>query len=115
MRNTKSMSHLMPISCPSCGRTLFDLKEISAQIREKTSNLPGVLIAITGCIVNGPGEMADAVWVPTAKVKAEVYHFLLDYITTTKPQSCEEVLNSYNKNGGMSLCNQIFHISSDWQ
>lgn len=78
------------VSCPSCGRTLFDLQEISAQIREKTSHLPGVSvshlflsllsyykkveflcsenehcfhpwqIAIMGCIVNGPGEMADA-------------------------------------------------------
>ncbi|KAJ0977301.1 hypothetical protein J5N97_012775 [Dioscorea zingiberensis] len=48
------------VSCPSCGRTLFDLQEISAQIREKTSHLPGVSIAIMGCIVNRPGEMADA-------------------------------------------------------
>lgn len=48
------------ISCPSCGRTLFDLQEVSARIREKTEHLPGVKIAIMGCIVNGPGEMADA-------------------------------------------------------
>ncbi|KAJ0965518.1 hypothetical protein J5N97_026656 [Dioscorea zingiberensis] len=47
------------VSCPSCGRTLFDLQEISAQIREKTSHLRGVSIAIMGCIVNRPGEMAD--------------------------------------------------------
>lgn len=56
MRNTKTEY----VSCPSCGRTLFDLQEISAQIRERTSHLPGVSIAIMGCIVNGPGEMADA-------------------------------------------------------
>nr|AJA32314.1 chloroplast 1-hydroxy-2-methyl-2-(E)-butenyl-4-diphosphate synthase [Narcissus tazetta] len=56
MRNTKTEY----VSCPSCGRTLFDLQEISAQIREKTLHLPGVSIAIMGCIVNGPGEMADA-------------------------------------------------------
>ncbi|KAL6532648.1 hypothetical protein OROHE_014070 [Orobanche hederae] len=56
MRNTKTEY----VSCPSCGRTLFDLQEISADIREKTSHLPGVSIAIMGCIVNGPGEMADA-------------------------------------------------------
>ncbi|KAL8089837.1 hypothetical protein AgCh_039342 [Apium graveolens] len=56
MRNTKTEY----VSCPSCGRTLFDLQEISAEIREKTSHLPGVSIAIMGCIVNGPGEMADA-------------------------------------------------------
>jgi (E)-4-hydroxy-3-methylbut-2-enyl-diphosphate synthase len=48
------------ISCPSCGRTLFDLQETTAVIREKTDHLKGVKIAIMGCIVNGPGEMADA-------------------------------------------------------
>ena len=48
------------ISCPSCGRTLFDLQEVSQKIRARTSHLPGVKIAIMGCIVNGPGEMADA-------------------------------------------------------
>lgn len=48
------------ISCPSCGRTLFDLQETTAMIRSATSHLKGVKIAIMGCIVNGPGEMADA-------------------------------------------------------
>ena len=48
------------VSCPSCGRTLFDLQEVTEQIKEKTGHLPGVAIAIMGCIVNGPGEMADA-------------------------------------------------------
>ncbi len=48
------------ISCPSCGRTLFDLQETTALIRSATSHLKGVKIAIMGCIVNGPGEMADA-------------------------------------------------------
>lgn len=48
------------ISCPSCGRTLFNLQDVASRIREKTSHLPGVKIAIMGCIVNGPGEMADA-------------------------------------------------------
>lgn len=48
------------ISCPSCGRTLFDLQDVSKRIRARTSHLPGVKIAIMGCIVNGPGEMADA-------------------------------------------------------
>lgn len=48
------------ISCPSCGRTLFDLQEVSQRIEAQTSHLPGVKIAIMGCIVNGPGEMADA-------------------------------------------------------
>jgi (E)-4-hydroxy-3-methylbut-2-enyl-diphosphate synthase len=48
------------ISCPSCGRTLFDLQETTAKIRARTSHLKGVKIGIMGCIVNGPGEMADA-------------------------------------------------------
>lgn len=48
------------ISCPSCGRTLFDLQETTAKIRKVTNHLKGVKIAIMGCIVNGPGEMADA-------------------------------------------------------
>lgn len=48
------------ISCPSCGRTLFDLQETTAKIRQHTSHLKGVKIGIMGCIVNGPGEMADA-------------------------------------------------------
>lgn len=48
------------ISCPSCGRTLFDLEEATARVRERTSHLKNVKIAIMGCIVNGPGEMADA-------------------------------------------------------
>jgi len=48
------------ISCPSCGRTLFDLEETTARIKARTQHLKGVKIAIMGCIVNGPGEMADA-------------------------------------------------------
>jgi len=56
MRNTKTEY----VSCPSCGRTLFDLQEVTAMITEKTGHLPGVSIAVMGCIVNGPGEMADA-------------------------------------------------------
>jgi (E)-4-hydroxy-3-methylbut-2-enyl-diphosphate synthase len=48
------------ISCPSCGRTLFDLQETTAKIRTRTDHLKGVKIGIMGCIVNGPGEMADA-------------------------------------------------------
>ena len=56
MRNTKTEY----VSCPSCGRTLFDLQEVTAAISERTGHLPGVAIAVMGCIVNGPGEMADA-------------------------------------------------------
>jgi len=56
MRNTKTEY----VSCPSCGRTLFDLQTVTAEIAEATGHLPGVTIAVMGCIVNGPGEMADA-------------------------------------------------------
>jgi (E)-4-hydroxy-3-methylbut-2-enyl-diphosphate synthase len=56
MRNIKTEY----VSCPSCGRTLFDLQDVTEQIRTTTGHLPGVSIAVMGCIVNGPGEMADA-------------------------------------------------------
>ena len=48
------------VACPSCGRTLFNLIDVTAHIKEVTNHLDGVTIAIMGCIVNGPGEMADA-------------------------------------------------------
>ncbi len=48
------------ISCPSCGRTLFDLEQTTARIKARTAHLKGVKIAVMGCVVNGPGEMADA-------------------------------------------------------
>ncbi|MBC8197436.1 MAG: (E)-4-hydroxy-3-methylbut-2-enyl-diphosphate synthase [Candidatus Marinimicrobia bacterium] len=63
------------ISCPSCGRTLFDLQETTAEIRKKTNHLKGVKIGIMGCIVNGPGEMADADfgYVGTGEGKISLY------------------------------------------
>jgi (E)-4-hydroxy-3-methylbut-2-enyl-diphosphate synthase len=48
------------ISCPSCGRTLFDLERTTARIQARTGHLKGLKIAVMGCVVNGPGEMADA-------------------------------------------------------
>eukprot|EP00388_Colpodella_angusta_P011660 GDKJ01029754.1.p1 GENE.GDKJ01029754.1~~GDKJ01029754.1.p1 ORF type:complete len:853 (-),score=234.67 GDKJ01029754.1:48-2606(-) len=56
MRRTKTEF----VSCPSCGRTLFDLQEVTNTIKALTGHIPGLAIAIMGCIVNGPGEMADA-------------------------------------------------------
>ena len=63
------------ISCPSCGRTLFDLQETTAKIRKVTDHLKGIKIGIMGCIVNGPGEMADADYgyVGTGKDKIALY------------------------------------------
>ena len=64
------------ISCPSCGRTLFDLQSTTAKIRSRTHHLKGVKIAIMGCIVNGPGEMADADfgYVGSGPGKITLYH-----------------------------------------
>lgn len=64
------------ISCPGCGRTLFDLQSVARKVREETKNLPGLKIAIMGCIVNGPGEMADADFglVGSKPGKLSLYH-----------------------------------------
>ena len=64
------------ISCPSCGRTFFDLESTTSQIKERTSHLKGVKIAIMGCVVNGPGEMADADfgYVGAGPGKISLYH-----------------------------------------
>lgn len=72
MRNIKTEF----VSCPSCGRTLFDLQETTAGITAATGHLPGVTIAIMGCIVNGPGEMADADfgYVGTLPGKVDLYY-----------------------------------------
>jgi len=72
MRNTKTEF----VSCPSCGRTLFDLQETTAKIQIATGHLPGVTVAVMGCIVNGPGEMADADfgYVGTLPGKIDLYY-----------------------------------------
>ena len=64
------------ISCPSCGRTFFDLESTTEQIKTRTSHLKGVKIAIMGCVVNGPGEMADADfgYVGSGPGKINLYH-----------------------------------------
>ena len=71
MRSTKTEF----VSCPSCGRTLFDLQTTTAKITEATGHLPGVTVAVMGCIVNGPGEMADADfgYVGTLPGKVDLY------------------------------------------
>ena len=63
------------ISCPGCGRTLYDLQGTLAQIKERTSHLKGLKIGVMGCIVNGPGEMADADYgyVGAARGKVSLY------------------------------------------
>ncbi|MBG30351.1 MAG: 4-hydroxy-3-methylbut-2-en-1-yl diphosphate synthase [Opitutae bacterium] len=63
------------VACPSCGRTLFDLESTTQRVKESTNHLKGVTIAVMGCIVNGPGEMADADfgYVGTAPGKVDLY------------------------------------------
>jgi (E)-4-hydroxy-3-methylbut-2-enyl-diphosphate synthase len=63
------------IACPSCGRTLFDIQDTLAKVRTATSHLKHLKIAVMGCIVNGPGEMADADYgyVGSAKGKVSLY------------------------------------------
>ena len=63
------------VACPSCGRALFDLEGTTQRVKESTNHLKGVTIAVMGCIVNGPGEMADADfgYVGTAPGKVDLY------------------------------------------
>jgi (E)-4-hydroxy-3-methylbut-2-enyl-diphosphate synthase len=64
------------IACPGCGRTMYDLQEVFEQVKAKTAHMKNVVIAVMGCIVNGPGEMADADWgyVGEGNHKVSIYH-----------------------------------------
>ena len=90
------------ISCPSCGRTLFDLQTAAAKIRERTSHLTGLKIGIMGCIVNGPGEMADADYgyVGAAHGKITLYK-QREVMKRNIPeeQAVEELINLIKANG----------------
>jgi (E)-4-hydroxy-3-methylbut-2-enyl-diphosphate synthase len=98
MRSTKTEF----VSCPSCGRTLFDLQEVTAQISERTGHLPGVAIAIMGCIVNGPGEMADADfgYVGGAPGKVDLY-VGKEVVRRNIPneEACDELIQLIKDNG----------------
>ena len=90
------------ISCPSCGRTQFDLMETTALVREKTSHLKGLKIAVMGCIVNGPGEMADADYgyVGTGRGRISLYkgHELVKS-NISSDDSVEELIKIIKNNG----------------
>ena len=90
------------ISCPSCGRTLFDIQEITAKIRQKTQHLKGLKIGVMGCIVNGPGEMADADYgyVGSGKGKISLYKNK-DVIKKNIPTetAVEELIQLIKENG----------------
>jgi len=90
------------ISCPSCGRTLFDLQETTAMIRNRTDHLKGVKIGIMGCIVNGPGEMADADYgyVGSGKGKITLYRGQ-DVVKRSVPseQAVDELIELIKEDG----------------
>ena len=90
------------ISCPSCGRTQFDLMETTAMVRKRTSHLKGLKIAIMGCIVNGPGEMADADYgyVGTGIKKISLYkgHNVIKKDLSSE-ESVDELINLIKENG----------------
>ncbi|MCC2546257.1 (E)-4-hydroxy-3-methylbut-2-enyl-diphosphate synthase [Hymenobacter sp. BT175] len=96
------MSKTEYISCPSCGRTLFDLQETTAMIRKRTDHLKGVKIGIMGCIVNGPGEMADADYgyVGVGKGKIALYRGQ-DVIKKSVPeaQAVDELIELMREDG----------------
>ena len=90
------------ISCPSCGRTLFDLQETTGKIREKTGHLKGLKIGIMGCIVNGPGEMADADYgyVGTGPGKITLYkEKTVVRKNVDEENAVEELINLIKENG----------------
>ncbi|MGZ3920785.1 MAG: (E)-4-hydroxy-3-methylbut-2-enyl-diphosphate synthase [Bacteroidia bacterium] len=90
------------ISCPSCGRTLFDLQETTQKIRERTYHLKGIKIGIMGCIVNGPGEMADADYgyVGTGPGKISLYKGKeVVKKNVTSETAVDELINLIKENG----------------
>ncbi|MFN5067735.1 MAG: flavodoxin-dependent (E)-4-hydroxy-3-methylbut-2-enyl-diphosphate synthase, partial [Aphanizomenon sp.] len=89
------------ISCPSCGRTLFDLQETTAKIRSRTSHLKGVKIGIMGCIVNGPGEMADADYGYVGKTPGYIslYRGREEIKKVPETQGVEELINLIKADG----------------
>ncbi|MCL2596597.1 MAG: (E)-4-hydroxy-3-methylbut-2-enyl-diphosphate synthase [Paludibacter sp.] len=93
------------ISCPSCGRTLFDLQSVVAKIKEKTSHLKGLKIGIMGCIVNGPGEMADADY---GYVGAKAGH-----ISLYKKQTC--IRKNIPEHQAVEALINLIKENGDWQ
>ncbi|MAR64760.1 MAG: 1-hydroxy-2-methyl-2-(E)-butenyl 4-diphosphate synthase, partial [Flammeovirgaceae bacterium] len=89
------------ISCPSCGRTQFDLQKTTDKVRKRTGHLKGLKIAVMGCIVNGPGEMADADYgyVGTGRNKISLYkgHNLIKSHIDSK-DSITELINLIKNN-----------------
>ena len=98
------------ISCPSCGRTLFDLQETTQKIRERTHHLKGIKIGIMGCIVNGPGEMADADYgyVGTGIDKISLYKGkVVVKKNVTSLTAVDELINLIKENGDWVEVNNV--------
>ncbi len=93
------------ISCPSCGRTMFRLQTVIARVKEKTSHLKGLKIAIMGCIVNGPGEMADADYgyVGFGRGKVSLY----------KKKECIE--KGINEEEAVDRLIELIKVNGDWE
>ncbi|GHT33030.1 4-hydroxy-3-methylbut-2-en-1-yl diphosphate synthase (ferredoxin) [Bacteroidia bacterium] len=93
------------ISCPGCGRTLFDLQTVIAKIKARTAHLPGLKIGIMGCIVNGPGEMADADYgyVGAGRGKVSLY----------KKQTCIE--KNIPEEEAVDKLMELIKANGDWQ
>ena len=90
------------ISCPSCGRTLFDLQATTAKIREKTHHLKGLKIGVMGCIVNGPGEMADADYGYVGTRKGEISLYKAQNVVKKnipEKNAVEELISLIKENG----------------
>ncbi|KEO74886.1 (E)-4-hydroxy-3-methylbut-2-enyl-diphosphate synthase [Anditalea andensis] len=96
------MSKTEYISCPSCGRTLFDLQETTAMIRKRTDHLKGVKIGIMGCIVNGPGEMADADYGYVGSGKGKITLYKGKEVmkrSVSSDRAVDELINIIKKDG----------------
>jgi len=93
------------ISCPGCGRTMFNLQTVIAQIKARTSHLKGLKIGIMGCIVNGPGEMADADYgyVGAGRGKVSLY----------KKKECVE--RNIPEDEAVEKLIELIKINGDWQ
>lgn len=90
------------ISCPSCGRTMFKIQEATAQVKKRTSHLRGLKIAVMGCIVNGPGEMADADYgyVGSGRGRVSIYKKqVLVKRNVPEDQAIDEMISLIKNNG----------------
>jgi (E)-4-hydroxy-3-methylbut-2-enyl-diphosphate synthase len=92
------------ISCPSCGRTQYDIETFLNIIKEKTAHLKGMKIAVMGCIVNGPGEMSDADYgfVGSGKGKITLY------------KGKHPVYRNLNENNAVEMLIQLIKDNGDW-